>query len=133
MAGAGGLRAANYLFNVAPRDGTTIGMPLSNIPFTEALDPDSAKYRSVEFRWIGTVTAETEVLGVWRKTGVATIEDARTKEVVIGGTSKLGMPTLNAALTKALLGSKFKIVTGYPAGIETILAMETGELHGRFN
>src|SRR5262249_7776516 len=47
MAGAGGLRAANYLFNVAPRDGTTIGMPLSNIPFTEALDPESAKYRSV--------------------------------------------------------------------------------------
>lgn len=52
---------------------------------------------------------------------------------MIGGTAKLGMPTLNAGLMKALLGSKFKIVVGYPAGIEAILAMETGEVQGRFN
>ncbi|HEY7244538.1 MAG TPA: tripartite tricarboxylate transporter substrate-binding protein [Xanthobacteraceae bacterium] len=133
MPGAGGIRAATYLFNVAPKDGSTIGMPLSNVPFSEALDPGSVKYRAAKFTWIGTITAETEVLGVWRKSGVATVEDTRKKELVIAGTSKLAMPTLNAALMKALLGSKFRIVMGYPAGIETILAMENGEVQGRFN
>lgn len=64
MTGASGLRAANYMFNVAPKDATTIGMPLSNIPFSEAIDPGAVKYRSARFAWIGTVTAETEVLGV---------------------------------------------------------------------
>src|SRR5690349_14088271 len=66
MPGAGGVRAAGYMYNVAPKDGTTFGMPLSNIPLAEALDPESAKYRSAEFTWIGTITPETEVLAVWR-------------------------------------------------------------------
>jgi tripartite-type tricarboxylate transporter receptor subunit TctC len=133
MTGAGGIRAANYMFSLAPQDGSVFGMPLSNVPFSEVIDPDAVKYRSAAFSWVGTVTPETEVLAVWHSSGVATIEDTRSKELVIGGTSKLGMPTLNAALTKALLGSKFKIVVGYPAGIEAILAMETGEVQGRFN
>jgi tripartite-type tricarboxylate transporter receptor subunit TctC len=133
MPGAAGVRAANYMFALAPKDGSVLGMPLSNVPFSEVIDPDAVKYRSAAFSWIGTVTPETEVLAVWRSSGVASIEDSKTKELVIGGTAKLGMPTLNAGLVKALLGSKFKIIMGYPAGIEAILAMENGEVQGRFN
>ncbi|HEY7244537.1 MAG TPA: hypothetical protein VH678_11730 [Xanthobacteraceae bacterium] len=133
MPGAGGVRAAGYMYNVAPKDGSTFGMPLSNIPLAEALDPTAAKDRSVGFSWIGTITPETEVLAVWRKTGVATIEDSRHKELAIGATGKLGTLALNAGLVKALLGSKFKIVLGYPAGNEVNLAMENGEVQGRTN
>lgn len=133
MTGAGGIRSANYMFALAPKDGSTFGMPLSNVPFSEAIEPDGVQYRSAKFSWIGKITPETEVLGVWKTSGVATIADTLTKQLVIGGTSKLGMPTLNAALVSALLGSKFKIIMGYPAGIEAILAMETGEVQGRFN
>ena len=133
MPGAGGVRASNYMFSVVPKDGSVFGMPLSNIPLAEALDPDAVKYRSVKFSWIGTMTPETEVLAVWRNTGVASIEDTRTKELAIGATGKLGTLALNAGLVKALLGSKFKIILGYPAGNEVNLAMETGEVQGRTN
>jgi tripartite-type tricarboxylate transporter receptor subunit TctC len=133
MPGAGGIRAANFMYTVAPRDGSTFGMPLSNVPFSEVIEPEAVKYRSAQFSWIGKITPETEVLAVWRNSGISNIEDTLRKEVVVGGTSRLGMPTLNAALTKALLGSRFKIILGYPAGIEAVLAMETGEVQGRFN
>src|SRR5689334_22193822 len=62
MPGAGGMRAAGYVFNVAPKDGTVIGMPLSNIPLSEALEPNVARYQSSKFAWIGTITPETDVL-----------------------------------------------------------------------
>lgn len=133
MPGAGGVRAANYMYNVAAKDGGVFGMPLSNIPLAEALQPDTVRYRSRNFTWIGTITPETEVLAVWRDTGVATIEDARKKEVTIGATGKLGTLALNAGLVSALLGTKFKIVHGYPAGNEVNIAMERGEVQGRTN
>lgn len=133
MPGAGGVRAASYMFNVVPKDGSTFGMPLSNIPLAEALEPEAAKYRSIGFTWIGTITPETEILAVWKKTGVATLEDTKTKELAIGATGKLGTLALNAGLVKALLGSKFKIILGYPAGNEVNLAMENGEVQGRTN
>lgn len=133
MPGAGGVRAAGYVYSVAAKDGTAIGMPLSNIPLAEALAPEAANYKSAEFSWIGNITPETEVLAVWRSTGVLTIADARTKELAIGGTGKLGTLALNAGLVKALLGAKFRIIHGYPAGNEVNLAMENGEVQGRTN
>ena len=118
MPGAGGMRAAGYVFNVAPKDGTVIGMPLANIPLSEALEPNVARYQSAKFSWIGTITPETDVLGVWRNTGVASLDDARQKELAIGATSKLGLLALNVNLSNALLGTEFKVVLGYPSGNE---------------
>ena len=133
MPGAGGMRAAGYVFNVAPKDGTVIGMPLANIPLSEALEPNVARYQSAKFSWIGTITPETDVLGVWRNTGVVSLDDARQKELAIGATSKLGLLALNVNLSNALLGTKFKVVLGYPSGNEVNMAMETGEVQGRTN
>jgi tripartite-type tricarboxylate transporter receptor subunit TctC len=133
MPGAGGMRAAGYIFNVAPRDGTVIGMPLANIPLSEALEPNVARYQSAKFGWIGTITPETDVLGVWRSSGVASLDDARRKEINIGATGKLGLLALNVNLANALLGTRFKVVLGYPSGNEVNLAMETGEVQGRTN
>jgi tripartite-type tricarboxylate transporter receptor subunit TctC len=133
MPGAGGMRAAGYMFNVAAKDGSVIGMPLANIPLSEALEPSGARYQSAKFCWIGTITPETDVLGVWRTTGIANIEDARQKETVIGATGKLGLLALNVNLINALLGTTFKVVLGYPSGNEVNLAMETGEVQGRTN
>jgi tripartite-type tricarboxylate transporter receptor subunit TctC len=133
MPGAGGVRAAGYVYSVAARDGTVIGMPLSNIPLAEALAPEATNYKSAEFSWIGNLTPETEVLAVWRSTSVLTIADARAKELTIGGTGKLSTLALNAGLVKALLGAKFRIIHGYPSGNEVNLAMENGEVQGRTN
>jgi len=133
MPGAGGMRAAGYVFNVAPKDGTVIGMPLANIPLSEALEPTAARYQSAKFSWIGTITPETDVLGVWRNAGVASLDDARKKEITIGATGKLGLLALNVNLSNALLATKFKVVLGYPSGNEVNMAMETGEVQGRTN
>lgn len=133
MPGAGGIRAANFMFNVAPKDGTTIGMPLANIPLSEAIEPNVTRYQSQKFGWIGTITGETDVLAVWKTSGLNSIEEARSKEVVIGGTGKLGMLALNVNLANALLATKFKVVSGYPSGNEVNLAMENGEVQGRTN
>lgn len=133
MPGAGGMRSASYLFNVAPKDGTTIGMPLATVPISEALEPNEARYRSAQFGWIGTITSETDVLGVWKTTGVANLNDARKKEVSIGATGKTGALALNVYLANALLGTKFKVVLGYPSGNEVNMAMDAGEIQGRTN
>jgi tripartite-type tricarboxylate transporter receptor subunit TctC len=133
MPGAGGMRSASYLFNIAPKDGTAIGMPLATVPISEALEPNDARYHSTQFGWIGTITSETDVLGVWKSTGVANLDDARKKEVSIGATSKTGALALNVYLANALLGTKFKVVLGYPSGNEVNMAMDTGEIQGRTN
>ena len=133
MPGAGGMRAASYLFSVAPKDGTVIGMPLANIPLSEVLEPSAARYQSAKFSWIGTITPETDVLGVWRDSGVGSLEDARQKEIAIGATGKFGLLAMNVNLANALLGTRFKIVLGYPSGNEVNLAMENGEVQGRTN
>lgn len=133
MPGAGGMRSASYLFNIAPKDGTTIGMPLATVPISEALEPSEARYHSTQFGWIGTITSETDVLGVWKNTGIANLDDARKKEVSIGATGKTGALALNVYLTNALLGTKFKVVLGYPSGNEVNMAMDTGEIQGRTN
>jgi tripartite-type tricarboxylate transporter receptor subunit TctC len=133
MPGAGGMRAAGYMFNVAPKDGTVIGMPLSNIPLSEALEPENAHYKSAKFSWIGTITPETDVLAVFKTSGIASIDDARRRQVIVGATGKLGLLALNANLVNALLGTKFKVVTGYPSGNEVNLAMEGREVLGRTN
>jgi tripartite-type tricarboxylate transporter receptor subunit TctC len=133
MPGAGGLRAAGYIFNVAPKDGSVIGMPLANIPLSEVIEPGAAKYQSAKFSWIGTITPETDVLGVWRDAGVSSLEDARQKEITIGATGKFGLLAMNVNLANALLGTRFKVVLGYPSGNEVNLAMENREVQGRTN
>jgi tripartite-type tricarboxylate transporter receptor subunit TctC len=133
MPGAGGLRAAGYIFNVAPKDGSVIGMPLANIPLSEVIEPGAARYQSAKFSWIGTITPETDVLGVWRDAGVVSLDDARQKEITIGATGKFGLLAMNVNLANALLGTRFKVVLGYPSGNEVNLAMENREVQGRTN
>lgn len=133
MPGAGGVRGANYMFNVAARDGLVIGMPLPNIPVSEKLEPSGILYRTVEFSWIGTVSPETEVFGVKRDTGVTTLEQLQSKPLAIGATAPISTLGLNALLLKHVLGAKYKIVYGYPGGNEVNLALENGEIQGRTN
>lgn len=133
MPGAGGVIAANYVYRVAAKDGGTIGMALSSIPMAEALQTEEIQYKSSGFGWIGTITTETEVLAVWKASGVTSIEEARKKDLPIGATGKLGTLGLNTALSNALLGTKFKIVYGYPGSTEINMAMENREVQGRTN
>src|SRR3954470_14371655 len=131
MLGASGRVAANYLYHAAPKDGSVIGVVQQSIPMGQALGESGTQYDAARFNWIGSPVRLDETLVVWHTTGVRTIEDAKKKEVVIGATSPTGMNYVYPKLANELLGTKFKIVSGYPGGTPIVLALERGEVEGR--
>jgi tripartite-type tricarboxylate transporter receptor subunit TctC len=131
MLGASGRVAANYLYNAAPKDGTVIAVIQQSLPLGQALGESGIQYDAARFNWIGSPVRPDETLVVWHTTGVKTMEDATKKEVIIGATTPTGMNYLYPRLANELLGTKFKIVTGYPGGSPIILALERGEVEGR--
>lgn len=130
MAGAGGINAAEYLSNVAPKDGSVIEMPLPSTVVSEALRPEQVRYRLSQFKWIGTISTMTDVLGVKADAGVATIADAEKRSIVIGSTNKLSETNFQPVLVNALIGTKFKIVDGYRTMNQLVIAMDRGEVEG---
>jgi tripartite-type tricarboxylate transporter receptor subunit TctC len=131
MLGASGRVAANYLYNAAPKDGTVVAILQQSVPLGQALGENGINYDAEKFNWLGSPVRPDETLVVWHTTGVKTIEDAKKKEVIIGATSPTGMNYLYPKLANELLGTKFKIVTGYPGGTPIMLALERGEVEGR--
>ncbi|HEY7299998.1 MAG TPA: hypothetical protein VH684_18995 [Xanthobacteraceae bacterium] len=131
MLGASGRVAANYLYRSAPKDGSVIGLIQQSIPMAQALRESGIGYDAAHFNWIGSPVRLVETLVVWHTTGVRSIEDAKKKEVVIGATSPTGMNYIYPKLANELLGTRFKIVTGYAGGGPIVLALERGEIEGR--
>jgi tripartite-type tricarboxylate transporter receptor subunit TctC len=131
MLGASGRVAANFLYNAAPKDGTVIAVLQQSLPLAQALAESGIQYDAARFTWIGSPVRPDETLVVWHTTGVRSMEDAKKKEVIIGATTPTGMNYLYPRLSNELLGTKFKIVTGYPGGTPIILALERGEVEGR--
>ncbi len=131
MTGAGHLQATNYLFNAAPRDGTAIAAILPAFVGYQVLDGRGAQYDARKFNWLGSSDVDNANLYTWRTTGVASIEDAKRKEVLMGATGAGSYTVLYPTLLNNVLGTKFKIVSGYKSASEIHLAMERGEVEGR--
>lgn len=130
MPGAGSIRAGNYLFNAAPRDGTALGILSSSVAIEEALGSPNIQYKSAEFGWIGRVSMILQVLATLEPAKAKTIQEVRTIETATGGTGS-GSPSEGyPRLLNGLLGTKFKIISGYSSSADTMLAMERGELDG---
>jgi tripartite-type tricarboxylate transporter receptor subunit TctC len=133
MPGAGGVKAANFMANVAQRDGTIMSLPLSSIVSGHLLQPERMRYDPVQFNWVGTITSMSDTIAVWHTAPVKTVEGAKRTELILGTSSKSSQLYQEPALMNALLGTKFKVVQGYKGGTEINLAMERGEIHGRSN
>lgn len=131
MLGASGRVAANYTYYSGPKDGSVMAVVQQTIAMGQALGESGTQYDAARFNWIGSPVRPEEVLVVWHTTGVNTIEDAKKKEVIIGATSTTGTNYIYPKLTNELLGTKFKIVTGYQGGAAINLALERGEVGGR--
>jgi hypothetical protein len=131
MLGAGSRVAANYLFNAAPKDGTVLGMLDQNTPLDQVMGDPSIRFDVRKFHWLGNMVVINNTLVSWHTSGVTNIADARSKEILIaspGGPS----PALYYPLaSNAFLGTKFKIIAGYPNATEMNLAMERGEVAAR--
>lgn len=131
MPGAGSLRAANFLFNVAPKDGTTIGTFGQNLPMHQATGGANVEYDSPRFNWLGNFSSEINVVTVWHTTGINSIQDVMTRELTVGATAPNSTSFLFPTIMNNVLGTKFKIIVGYPGGQSIPLAMERGEVGGR--
>jgi tripartite-type tricarboxylate transporter receptor subunit TctC len=130
MTGAGSLRAAQYIYSVAPKDGTAIGTFGRTIATTPLLTPASAPFDGTKFSWLGSVTNEVSTCVTWHTSPVKTWNDVLTKEVAMGGEGPGADPDVYTLLYKNVFGAKMKLVAGYHGTNDVTLAMERGEVDG---
>ncbi len=133
MTGAGGAKMVAYLADVAPKDGTNIGMIANNFPAMQAAGLDVIRFDLGKFNWIGSVSPTVETMTVWKTAGVSTIQETQQKEVIAGASGKGAITYSFPSMLNEFVGTKFKIVPGYAGGNEINLAMERGEVQARNN
>ena len=131
MEGAGSLRLANYLYAAAPRDGSVIGATSRGAAFDPLLDAPGAQYDASKFSWIGSANNEVSVCVALRSSGIEKFEDLFTKPLTVGSTGAADDTSQIPTIINAVLGTKFKVVTGYPGTNDVSLALERGEVQGR--
>lgn len=131
MPGGGGLKVANYLYAVAPKDGTAFGTLQRNLLTAPLLETrtEAAAYDPAKFNWLGSLNTETGVIIASTKAKVRTMDDLFKTELIVGssGPSTDFLPLF----LNNVIGTKFKIVQGYAGAVEAYLALERGEVEGR--
>lgn len=130
MPGAGSVKAAEYMFNLAPKDGSTFALLFPGALVEPLLDPGKARFDPTKFEYLGTLEQDTRVCVTSGKSKVASIEDARSNVAVMAGTQRGSSTVDYPNMLNALAGTRFKVVTGYQSTNETILAIERGEADG---
>jgi tripartite-type tricarboxylate transporter receptor subunit TctC len=133
MPGAGSVIAANYLFNVAPQDGTIILAPNRTVALAPVMGQPGARFDPVQVNWLGSLNNEVGVMQVWGTNPVKTIADARRTPVIIGTTSPLTDDEEYPTLLNNTLGTKFHLVRGYDSIAAVQNALERGEIQGQEN
>jgi hypothetical protein len=131
MEGAGSVRLANWLANVAPKDGTVIGTIGRGTAFDPVFGQKGAQFKGPDFTWIGSANDEDSVCATMKEAGVSTFENTLKNEVTMGALSFSDDTGQFTKVLANLFGAKFRIVTGYPGGNDVVLAMERGEVQGR--
>lgn len=130
MLGASGLTAANWLYNVAPKDGTVMATFVHTIPFEPLMGNASARFEAAKFAWIGNMEESVAICGIARGSGINRFDDMMTRETVWGATGATGPLVKSAAAVKNLFGAKMKIVSGYKGSASVKLAITRNEVHG---
>jgi len=131
LPGAGGIRTPDYLQNVAPKDGTAIGMLLDLVAVTQMLRPRTVKYDLSKFSMIGSAVTDNPVFMVRGDAGATTFQDLKAKPVVAGASGPGSQTFIHPALLKEVLGANIKIVTGYRGSADISLALERGEVQAQ--
>lgn len=130
MTGAGGISAVNWVYEAAPKDGTVVVTPTSALNKRAAMGYPGIRWDPRKFHWIGGWSEAVNDCSVLNTAPATTIEQARKTEVVMGAFNKASNPYTNAMVINNIVGTKFKIITGYKGGAKVRLAIEKGELHG---
>ncbi len=130
MTGAGSRVAANYVYNVAPKDGTVLATVDQSMPLEQAVGDAGITIDTRKFTWIGNPIVDNNTLVTWHTSPVKNVADAQKMEIAIGATG-FNTSAQYPQVMNSLVGTKFKIIMGYPGGNEVNLAMENGEVAGR--
>src|SRR5262245_54270033 len=132
MPGGGGIRAANYVAKVAPQDGTILTIVSQGLPVDQALGLNASFQADLrDFHWVGNISASNQVLVTWHTSPTRTLADLMRRETVIGSSQAGSISVQMPAVLNNIVGTKIKIVFGYPDGRDINLAMERGEVEGR--
>jgi len=131
MEGAGSLRLANWIYKVGPKDGSALGTIGRGTAFDPLLGSRGAQFQADKFTWIGSANNEVSVCVAWKTSGITSLEQTLSKELIVGGTGQAADTDQFPRILNGVLGTKFKIVTGYPGGNDVTMAMERGEVNGR--
>jgi tripartite-type tricarboxylate transporter receptor subunit TctC len=130
MTGASGLTAANWLYNVAPKDGTVMATFVHTIPFEPLMGNKAARFEPGKFAWIGNMEESVAVCGISKASGIAKFEDMLKRETIWGATGATGPLVKSAAAVRNLIGAKMKIVSGYKGSASVKVAITRNEVHG---
>jgi tripartite-type tricarboxylate transporter receptor subunit TctC len=130
MPGAGSLKAANYLYEIAPKDGTALGVVVESAALEQALANPAVGYDAARFTYIGRIATSNNIFMQWHSAKVQSLEQAKRIESSLAGTGPGSIAETVPRLLNALIGTKFKLISGYPASSEAMLAMERGEVEG---
>jgi len=130
MPGAGTLKAANYIYEIAPKDGSVFGTFSRSLPLGPVVGLQGAAFDSRKFTWLGSMAKDVTLCVTSDKSGIKTWADALKTEFTVGGEGQGADPDVFANVIKTVFAAKAKLVTGYPGTADMILAVERGELAG---
>ncbi len=128
--GAGSLLAANYIYNVAPKDGSVMGMFASSTLFSKLLGEKKAKFEINKFTWIGNLDVTTGTCTVWHESGIKSFDEFRKREIIYGAAGPGSVNSQHPRGFNALLGTRIKVIHGFPGSTGVLLAMQRGEVDG---
>jgi len=132
MPGAGHVRAGNFLANQAPKDGTTLGTIVPAFLLAQVLGTTKGiQFDASKFEWIGASASNNSTVYVWHTSPVRTIHDAKNVEVLMGATGAGSYTQIYPLILNAIVGTRFKVISGYATTSEINLALERGEVNGR--
>jgi tripartite-type tricarboxylate transporter receptor subunit TctC len=131
MPGGLGVAASNYMYNIAPKDGTSLQIIFQNMPILQAVKQPGVQFDVREFGWLGNTTNTPNIINSWHTTGILKIEDVLEKELIVGAPGAMSTSYIYPIALNQTIGTKFKVVTGYAGGNLVNLAMEKGEVGGR--
>ena len=128
MPGAGGLAAMNYLYKVAAKDGSVIGAIHSNIALGQLLDGRNIEYDARRFNWLGRLTSTIDVHYAWHTSPAKSLADVKARETIAASTGPASNSTIYPRVLNELIGTKFRVISGFKGTTEANLAMERGEV-----
>ena len=132
MPGGGGIRAANYVAKIAPQDGTILTIVSQGLPVDQALGLNPSFQADLrDYHWIGNMSSSNQVLVTWHNSPTRTLADLMKRETTIGSTQAGSISVQLPAVYNNILGTRIRIIFGYPDGRDVNLAMERGEVEGR--